>query len=104
MSNPPPSRLPLYTRRQQYKLSGLSLAELNKVLTNIGIRLDQLSAIGQDVDMKGRWLRNVRVSATAIALGNPLVNGTWRFVVVGTRLKAQRREDNVWVDKGGYAP
>ena len=46
-------------RRQNYTLSKLDLSALNRLLINIGMRLDQVDAIGQNPDFKGATLKNV---------------------------------------------
>lgn len=34
--------------------------------------------------------------------GDPNVNGSWKFEIVGTSLLAYRKEADVWVKKGGF--
>ncbi len=46
-------------RRENYTLSGINLSALNRILINIGMRLDQVDAIGQNPDFKGKTLKNV---------------------------------------------
>jgi hypothetical protein len=47
------------TRRNQYRVGGLSISEINRCLQDIGLRLDQLGAVGQHPDMKGKALVNL---------------------------------------------
>jgi len=46
-------------KREHYRISKLDLNEFNLVLGRIGIRLDQLDAIGQVPDFKGKRLTNI---------------------------------------------
>ncbi len=46
-------------RRENYTISAFDLNSLNRVLINIGMRLDQVDAIGQNPDFKGSTLKNV---------------------------------------------
>ena len=59
MSNPKLNSTPTNTRRRQYRIGRVSIAEINRVLQDIGLRLDQVDAVGQDPDVKGRVLRNL---------------------------------------------
>jgi len=54
MTNPTPSATPTTTRKHRYTVARLDLNALNSVLTQIGLRLDQVEAIGQNPDFKGR--------------------------------------------------
>ena len=60
MSNPKSNSAPTNTRRRQYRIGQVSISEINRVLQDIGLRLDQVDAIGQDPDVKGRILRNLK--------------------------------------------
>ncbi len=46
-------------RKENYTLSEITLNSINRVLINIGMRLDQVDAIGQNPDFKGKSLKNV---------------------------------------------
>lgn len=35
-------------------------------------------------------------------IGDPTIDGSWRFIIDGTELDAERRESSVWVTKGGF--
>ena len=59
MSNPKSNSAPTNTRRRQYRIGQVSISEINRVLQDIGLRLDQVDAVGQDPDVKGRLLRNL---------------------------------------------
>ena len=52
-------------RRENYTLSGLNLNALNRILINIGMRLDQVDAIAQNPDFKGKTLKNVGAATEA---------------------------------------
>jgi len=65
MSNPKSNSAPTNTRRRQYRIGQVSISEINRVLQDIGLRLDQVDAIGQDPDIKGRILRNISPKSLA---------------------------------------
>jgi len=50
-------------RASLLRVQSLSLAEINRVLTEIGIRLDQAAAVGQNPTMHGRRITNVGTGA-----------------------------------------
>ncbi len=35
-------------------------------------------------------------------IGDPEVDGSWRLIINGTELDAEKRESGVWVAKGGF--
>lgn len=59
MGNPKPTATPTTTRRGRRRLTSVNLHELNEVLQEIQSRLDQVDAIGQNPDMKGRKIINL---------------------------------------------
>jgi len=62
MGKPAPTSTPLYTRRDCYRLSRLDLGLLNQTLQRISLRLDQLDAIGQNPDVRGRRIVNLALA------------------------------------------
>ena len=44
------------------------------------------------------------LSCTDLYLGDPSVDGTWKFVVDGNYLLVQRREGGTFVTKGRFTP
>ena len=59
MANPIPTTIPLRTRRNQYRLNDIDVQSVNRVLQDISLRLDQLDAISQNPDMRGRIITNL---------------------------------------------
>ena len=62
MGNPKPTATPTTTRKGRRRLTSLNLHELNQTLEVIQRRLDQVAAIGQDVDLKGRKIINLAIA------------------------------------------
>jgi len=60
VSNPTPANCPTTTKARHYRIAGLSINEINRVLQDIGLRLDQAGAIAQNPDFKGRRIVNIR--------------------------------------------
>lgn len=59
MTTPALTKVSTKTRRDNYRIASFDLNSVNTVLTQIGLRLDQIDAIGQNPDIKGRRLVNV---------------------------------------------
>ena len=59
MPNPKPQTVPSYLRKGIFGIRNLTLNEVNTALLNISLRLNQLDAIGQNPDVKGRTIKNL---------------------------------------------
>ena len=59
-------------QKEQYRLRNLNLNEMNLYLQKIQMRLDQLNAIAQNPDFKGRTLNN---AGEAVADNDAVVLG-----------------------------
>ena len=63
MSDPAVNKVPTKIQGTAYHLVSLDLNALNRVLHDLGLRLNQLDAIGQYPDMKGQRLVNLAPGA-----------------------------------------
>lgn len=52
-------QMPTTTRRRQYRIGQMTLAEINRVLQDVGLRMDQVDAVAQNPDIKGRKIINL---------------------------------------------
>jgi len=86
VSNPTPNSTPTNTRRRQYRIGQVSLSEINRVLQDIGLRLDQVDAIGQDPDIKGRILRNLSSGTLAKLSTDNLAEGNSNLYLTSERV------------------
>ena len=72
MSNPKPSTVPTNTRKGILGIRKLTVQEINAALVSISLRINQLDAVSQNPDMKGRKIVNVLEGenpADAVTLG-----------------------------------
>jgi len=60
VSNPTPASAPTTLKARHYRIAKLDLNEINRVLQDIGLRLDRYGAIAQNPDFKGRRIINLR--------------------------------------------
>jgi hypothetical protein len=86
VSNPPSNSAPTNTRRRQYRIGSISISEINRVLQDIGLRLDQVDAIGQDPDIKGRILRNLSSGTLARLSTDNLTEGNTNLYFTSERV------------------
>jgi len=86
VSNPIPNSAPTNTRRRQYRIGQVSISEINRVLQDIGLRLDQVDAIGQDPDIKGRILRNLSSGTLANLSTDNLIEGITNLYFTSERV------------------
>ena len=59
MSNPTPTTMTTTTRKRVYNLTRLDLPSLNRLLIDIGARLDSAEAIGQNPNGHGKTIKNL---------------------------------------------
>ena len=122
MPNPKPTKVPSYLRKGVFQAKALTLPEVNTILLGISIRLNQLDAIGQNPDAKGRIIKNLGIGTSntdsirfdqifnelilavdgIIYFGDEFTDGTWRLIRSGTAFNVERRESSVWVKKGAF--
>jgi len=122
MPNPTPTKVPSYLRKGIFQAKALTLPELNTILLDISLRLNQLDAIGQNPDAKGKIIVNLGkgtkssdsirfdqifheliFSATGIIyFGDEFTDGSWRLKRDSTKFHVERRESGVWVKKGAF--
>lgn len=122
MPNPTPTKVPSYLRKGVFQAKALTLPEINTILLGISLRLNQLDAIGQHPDAKGRIIKNLGKGLTEtdsirfdqlfnelilavdgiIYFGDENTDGTWRLIRSGTSFNVERRESSVWVKKGAF--
>ena len=122
MPNPTPTKVPSYLRKGTFQIKSLTLPEINTVLLGISLRLNQVDAIGQNPDAKGRIIKNlgkgtettdsirldqifnelILSSGGIIYFGDEFTDGSWRLIRSGTAFNIERRESGVWVKKGAF--
>jgi len=77
---------------------------LNQNLDDISRSIGALSKKIEDKvdkDTLKTFLANYFLPGT-VSIGNPLIDGSWRFYDSGTDLVVERREAGAWVEKGRF--
>jgi len=101
MSNPKSNSAPTNTRRRQYRIGQVSISEINRVLQDIGLRLDQVDAIGQDPDVKGRILRNISPESLAKHAAVHQDGGVDEISINGLSGEAADEQKSTWAKVSG---
>lgn len=63
MSNPISTKVPLYLKRGNFQINVLNMSDINRVFREISLRINQLEGIGQNIDARGRNIRNLRAGS-----------------------------------------
>ena len=101
MSNPKSNSAPTNTRRRQYRIGQVSISEINRVLQDMGLRLDQVDAIGQDPDVKGRTLRNIRPESLVKHAANHQDGGADEISIAALSGEAADEQKSAWAKVSG---